>query len=646
MRQPAATPTVLWGRCLRFGAVESTYLPLVLAIEGWLQEASDEAQKAVLSGVAGASLLAAVARRRRAHRPGAADAGRRRDPLEDRRAGADRARRRRRPVGGPGVLGRTQLPVCGVPPPTPGSHHHPSRRGLPPGNRSGGWLADMRRMPFVSTLPLGRLRAEETEAQLSSSWRGPVRQRLLREVGSSGRGATPISPRCWSLDCRQTPTACRTTCPTRSARRCWPLGTGCRHPPAGWRRCWPSVGGPRVSRISPRSLRACGLAPSGVEDAVGEAVAQGIVVPNRAGGLVPAPAARRDPARHPAARPGVALARGLGDAPWNEQRRPGSRSCAGSLPWRCTTRRPRHRPRRSPSRCVPPRLARELGAPRAEARHLQRAVRLSPPAHPGSGPDPAYLDLLEEAAHACALVGEQERAADLWQQAVALVDEGDDPLRASRLLIALSAQEWGLGRVEEQPVAVAAKALRRPDERPIPTAPSTPESLANLAWCAYWVGDERTAAEAAESGVEAARLIRLASGPGRGARRRAFVLSTSADTGRRTSMSPCSTPSRSDDLELLADAFISQVNYEGGRGQIAAQAATARRALDDLLARGGVIGVPMFAQILAHSLLTLGLLRAGRGGGAGRARHRRSGQRSRRVAARRCPGRRATRSGL
>ena len=32
---------VLWGQCLRFGAVEAMYHPLVLALEGWLAEADD-----------------------------------------------------------------------------------------------------------------------------------------------------------------------------------------------------------------------------------------------------------------------------------------------------------------------------------------------------------------------------------------------------------------------------------------------------------------------------------------------------------------------------------------------------------------------------------------------------------------------------
>ncbi len=132
-----------------------------------------------------------------------------------------------------------------------------------------------------------------------------------------------------------------------------------------------------------------------------------------------------------------------------------------------------------------------------------RAVRLSV-RPPSSGvPDPAYLDLLEQAARACALVGDQDRAAELWRRAAGLVDEVEDPLRTSRLLIALSAQEWGLGHVEEQPVDVARHYVDL--TRGHPDSPEHAEAWANLAWCASWAGDGPTAEEAAESGVAAAR---------------------------------------------------------------------------------------------------------------------------------------------
>ena len=48
---------VLWGRSLRFGAVEAMYHPLVLALEGWLREADDAKRAAVIQTVPGAALI-------------------------------------------------------------------------------------------------------------------------------------------------------------------------------------------------------------------------------------------------------------------------------------------------------------------------------------------------------------------------------------------------------------------------------------------------------------------------------------------------------------------------------------------------------------------------------------------------------------
>ena len=48
---------VLWGRSLRFGAVEAMYHPLVLALEGWLREVDDAQRAAVIETVPGAALI-------------------------------------------------------------------------------------------------------------------------------------------------------------------------------------------------------------------------------------------------------------------------------------------------------------------------------------------------------------------------------------------------------------------------------------------------------------------------------------------------------------------------------------------------------------------------------------------------------------
>src|SRR5688572_21117144 len=48
---------VLWGQSLRFGAVEAMYHPLVLALEGWLDEADDAERASVIGAVPAAALI-------------------------------------------------------------------------------------------------------------------------------------------------------------------------------------------------------------------------------------------------------------------------------------------------------------------------------------------------------------------------------------------------------------------------------------------------------------------------------------------------------------------------------------------------------------------------------------------------------------
>ena len=134
------------------------------------------------------------------------------------------------------------------------------------------------------------------------------------------------------------------------------------------------------------------------------------------------------------------------------------------------------------------------------------------------------------------------------------------------------------------------------------------EALANLAFCASWAHDEPTAAEAAQCGVEAARRSGSPRALAAAHAARAFVMKD-ADSCREDIDEALRQAERTDDLELLVDAYISQFNYLWDRGRVADGAALSRRALTDLLARGGVVGVPLFAGILADSLLSLGRLR-------------------------------------
>ena len=177
-RARASGHTVLFARCLRFGAGASPYLPFVSAFEGWLAEGHSDAglDLGPLYGDrdAAASVSALhVIDRAVAHLGEQGPVVLVVDDLQ----WADIssmdalayliAGRRRQPV----ALLVTYRDV-----------------GLPDGHPLWGWLADMLRLPGVVDLPLGRLTLEETAEQLTSLWGTPPATRLLHEVWERSGG--------------------------------------------------------------------------------------------------------------------------------------------------------------------------------------------------------------------------------------------------------------------------------------------------------------------------------------------------------------------------------------------------------------------------------------------------------------------------
>ena len=248
-----------------------------------------------------------------------------------------------------------------------------------PGDPFLGWLADMRRMPSV-THPAARPPAPRGD-------RGPAR----RAAGRTGAAAPPAPG--------QRPVR-RQPVPHRDARRGslrrggLPARRSARRARRGVaRRLAPDVvagpeGGPGAGRrrptrdawpTSPRWPRSRGLGARGRGGRGRRGGGAGDHGARSRRGVVPAPPARRGPAGHAAA--GQA-------APWHAawattlERIPATgieelrRLAALAL---------HHEEAADPSTAVAfslraARLAHELGAPRAEARHLQRAVRLAGPA--------------------------------------------------------------------------------------------------------------------------------------------------------------------------------------------------------------------------------------------------------------------------
>jgi DNA-binding CsgD family transcriptional regulator/tetratricopeptide (TPR) repeat protein len=177
-RARASGHTVLFARCLRFGAGASPYLPFLSAFEGWVGEGHTDAGLDLgplygdHDGAAPVSALHVIDRAI-AHLAEQAPVVLVVDDLQ----WADVssldalayliAGRRRQPV----ALLVTYRDV-----------------GLPDGHPLWGWLADMLRLPGVVDLPLDRLTLEETAEQLTALWGKPPATRLLHEVWERSGG--------------------------------------------------------------------------------------------------------------------------------------------------------------------------------------------------------------------------------------------------------------------------------------------------------------------------------------------------------------------------------------------------------------------------------------------------------------------------
>ncbi|MGZ8736894.1 MAG: helix-turn-helix transcriptional regulator [Nocardioides sp.] len=177
-RSRASGHSVLWARCLRFGAGSSPYLPFISAFEGWLAEghADEGLDLTPLYGGSGATTAA-----RALH-------------VID-RAVAHLAEQ------GPVVLAVDDLQWADVSSLDTLAYLIAGLRtrpvallvtyrdeGIPDGHVLHSWLADMLRMPGVVDLPLARLSLEETAEQLAYLLGSTPRATLVAEVWDRSGG--------------------------------------------------------------------------------------------------------------------------------------------------------------------------------------------------------------------------------------------------------------------------------------------------------------------------------------------------------------------------------------------------------------------------------------------------------------------------
>jgi len=449
---------VLWGQCVRFGAVESPYVPIATALQRWLDEAEPRERAAVLDVVDGvAELLPALG----GHRPGNV----RLLTVVDAFIAAIVAQ-------GPTVLviddahwadlsSRDALAYL-----VAGFRHQRLAiitthrdEDLVAGHPLHGWLADLRRLLSVTEMRLARLSQSETEQQLVQLMGGPPQPGLAAEVHRRSDG-NPYLSELLVTGLTQNDEHLRPDLPvelTDALLAAWHrLSATARETT----RLLALAGRPTTLRDLITVAARHGLAESVVAAAVAEATDCGIV---RAHGL--------DACwfRHPLLADVLAATLAPGTAApihaaWaatleasvsvglDELRRQGDLALhyeAANQLGACF---------RASLRAAD--LAKKLNAPREAAVHLRRTARLWPTVdHSQRGDRRAEARLAEDLARTSHMVGDGQESLAAWHRALSLIDPASEPRRASVLLIEASYVEFELGLRETEPINEVRRAV-------------------------------------------------------------------------------------------------------------------------------------------------------------------------------------------
>ncbi|MFI6680770.1 AAA family ATPase [Kribbella sp. NPDC050470] len=591
---------VLWGRCVRFGAVDSPYGPLVSALEGWVESAEPAEVTEVLKAVPAAgellpslggfaddrevrllSVVDALVMAIAVRRPTVlvvddvqwADPASR-DALAYLVAGF---RRQRLAV----------LTTC-------------RDEELGTGHPMHSWLADLRRLPAVSVVRLDRLSWDETEQQVAMLLGGRPHHRLVDDVVRRSDGNPYLS----ELLLEGVPVTADELPAGLPAELSGALL-------AAWHRLLATarevmrllaVAGRPTSIDDLREVASAhGIGPAAVTSALAEATNTGITVAQGAGlcwfrhsllaevlyaTFVPgeAESVHAAWAKTLAARPATGL---------DEVQRQGDLAlhyeAAGDLK-ACFEASLRAAD-----------LASGIKARREEAVHLRRAASLM--IHTGKVDD--EVRLLERVARANDLVGDGEASFQAWSRARELVDERTDPLQACRLLRRWADSAFATGRTRGRPIAEAEHAVEL--SRGFPDSEEYAEALAYLSWCQWWNNELELSATYAEEAVQAAHRsgAKAALSLAYAARGNADRHSERADQDTATGLGFAE---ETGDPELIWRMLVIRQNYLSRRGRVDECIDPTKRFLAFALNAGAQSVAVFAAGLLSHHLLMFGRL--------------------------------------
>jgi DNA-binding CsgD family transcriptional regulator/tetratricopeptide (TPR) repeat protein len=462
----ASGAAVLWGRGVRFGAVDAPYVALIGALEGWLESAEPAERSRALAAVpAAAELLPCLG-----GQPTRSTV--RLLPVID---GLLQALVSQRPavlvvddVQWADLASRDAITylVAGFRSQRLAVLTTYRDEEVAAGDPLNVWLADLIRLPSVSSLRLTRMSREETEQQLSLLLGSQPDPDLVAAVVGRSDG----NPYFTEL-LVQGLTAADQNLPADLPDQLT----------SALLAAWHRLDAP--SREVVRLLAVCGR-PASADDLVEVAAARGIdtdkvtvaLVQATENGICVAHGAERCWFRHPLLAevlnatfvPGEAVPI---HAAWAQALESRTGTAIDELR-RVGELASHYEGAHSPAASLAASLraadlARQLKALPEEAVHLRRAARLWPTVHAADAQPPdGELDLLERLASVSDLVGDGEETLAAWSRSLQLVDERRDPLRASRIVREAALAEWWSGRRDSQPTTAFEHAIRLSERFP------------------------------------------------------------------------------------------------------------------------------------------------------------------------------------
>lgn len=594
---------VLWGRCVRFGAVDSPYSPLVSALEGWAESAEPDELTGVLDAVpAAGELLSSLGGY-------ASDSAVRLLSVVD---GLVMAIASRRPtvlviddVQWADLASRDALAylVAGFRRQRLAILTTYRDEELGTGHPMHSWLADLRRLPSVTDVRLDRLTWDETEQQLTMLLGGRPHHHLVDDVVRRSDGNPYLSELLLegvTITADELPADLPAEL-TGALLAAWHrLSTPAREVMRVL-----AVAGRPTSIDDLREVAAArGIGPAALTTALAEATDSGISV---------AQGADLCWFRHPLLAevlyatfvPGEAETVHAAWAKTLESRSgtgPDEVQRLGDLALHYEGAHDLESCLDASLRAAE--LANGIRARREEAVHLRRSARLWSTVHRGDTERvDEEVDLLERVARANDLVGDGEAGFAAWSRALELVDERTDPLRACRLLRRWADSAWATGRTKGRPVAEAERAVEL--SRAFADSEEYAAALAFLSWCQWWNNELELSRRYAEEAVQAAERSGSSAALGF-----AYAARGNADHDSERSDRDTAKALRfaelTGDPELTWRILVIRMNYLNRRGRVTECVEVATRFLPFALDVGALSVAVFAAGILAHYLLMLG----------------------------------------